>query len=174
MIFDEVQTGFCATGTKWFFENIDWTPDIVVFGKKSQVCGIMVKDGFDSIFEKPDVGRLCITLDGDLLDMVRCKHIIKAINELQLLKNVNERSKQFFSALISEPKIKNLRSSGVIIGFDLENKEKRDTFVDNLYKIGMICNSTGEKSVRLRPPLSVSKKEISLGIRLIKEALNEN
>jgi len=174
LIFDEVQTGFCATGHKWFFNKLSWVPDIVVFGKKSQVCGIMVKRGFDSIFENPEAGRLCITFDGDLTDMVRCKHIIKAITDLGLIENVNQRSEQFISALVNEPKIKNLRSAGVIIGFDLKNKEIRDTFVNNLYKIGMIVNSTGEKSVRLRPSLSVSSSEISLAIRLIKEALNEN
>jgi L-lysine 6-transaminase len=134
----------------------------------------MVKAGFDSIFEKPEAGRLCITFDGDLTDMVRCRHIIKAIKELGLMENVNQRSAQLLNGLSNLPQVENFRSAGVIIGFDLENREKRDTFVSNLYKIGMICNSAGEKSVRLRPSLSVSSNEISLGIRLIKEALNEN
>lgn len=174
LIFDEVQTGFCATGHKWFFDKLDWTPDIVVFGKKSQVCGIMVKAGFDSIFEKPEAGRLCITFDGDLTDMVRCKHIIMAIKDLDLIENVNQRSMQLYNGLADLPQIENFRSAGVIIGFDLENRKKRDTFVNDLYKIGMICNSAGERAIRLRPSLSVSSDEISLGIRLIKEALNED
>ena len=144
-----------------------------MFGKKSQVCGIIVKKGFDAIFDKPEAGRLCITFDGDLTDMVRCKHIIKAINELQLLENVKDRSRQFYEGLYSEPQIENLRASGVIICFELKNKEKRDIFVGNLHKLGMICNPTGDRSVRIRPPLSVSKEEISLGIRLIKGALKD-
>jgi L-lysine 6-transaminase len=173
LIFDEVQTGFCATGNKWFFEKLGWTPDIIVFGKKAQVCGIIVKEGFDAIFNKPECGRLCITFDGNLEDMVRCKHVMKAVDELQLLENVKERSAQFCEGLRSEPRLKNLRASGVIICFELQNKEKRDTFADRLYRIGMICNATGERSIRIRPPLSVSKDEISLGLRLIKEALND-
>ena len=51
LIFDEIQTGFCATGKTWFFEHIDIVPDIVIFGKKAQVCGIMVTEEFSSIFK---------------------------------------------------------------------------------------------------------------------------
>ena len=49
LIFDEIQTGFCATGKTWFFEHLDFYPDIVIFGKKAQVCGFMALEEFSSI-----------------------------------------------------------------------------------------------------------------------------
>ena len=55
-----------------------------------------------------------------------------------------------------------------------EYMNERDTFVRNLRNIGMICNPTGEKSVRMRPSLSVTQEDISVAISLIKEALHEN
>ena len=173
LIFDEIQTGFCATGNKWFFESLDWSPDIVVFGKKSQVCGIIVKEGFDAIFDNSESGRLCITFDGDLSDMVRCKYVIKAVDELKLLENVKERSRQFLDGLQSASRIQNLRAAGVIMCFELKDRSTRDAFVSSLYEKGMICNPTGNRSIRIRPPLSVSKEEISLGIQTIKDALKD-
>jgi L-lysine 6-transaminase len=174
LIFDEVQTGFCSTGTVWYFQKLQWEPDIVIFGKKSQVCGIFVKESFDQIFDKSQAGRMCITFDGDLVDMVRCSHIIETIEREELLSNVIEREAQLRMGLLDIRKIKNVRSSGVLFGFDLKDRDERDTFVRNLRNIGMICNPTGEKSVRMRPSLSVTQEDISVAISLIKEALHEN
>lgn len=39
LIFDEVQTGCGLTGTAWAYQQLDVAPDIVAFGKKTQVCG---------------------------------------------------------------------------------------------------------------------------------------
>ncbi|MCS6966171.1 MAG: aminotransferase class III-fold pyridoxal phosphate-dependent enzyme, partial [Candidatus Kapabacteria bacterium] len=48
LIFDEVQTGVGLTGTMWVHEQLDVTPDILVFGKKMQVCGVLVTECIDS------------------------------------------------------------------------------------------------------------------------------
>ena len=53
LIFDEIQTGFCATGNIWYFQHLPITPDIVVFGKKTQLSGIMVNKKFSKIFQNP-------------------------------------------------------------------------------------------------------------------------
>tara|TARA_A100000164_G_C21839299_1_gene739301 strand:- start:65 stop:1255 length:1191 start_codon:yes stop_codon:yes gene_type:complete len=171
LIFDEVQTGFCATGNVWFFQKLSWSPDIVVFGKKSQVSGFFVKEGFDQIFNSNEAGRLCITFDGDIIDMVRCKNIIRVINHDDLLSNVRNREQQIMSHILQIPGIINPRSAGLLIGFDLKDRKTRDTFVRDLSNIGMICNPTGEKSVRMRPSLSVTESEISHAMSLVREAI---
>ena len=43
---DEIQTGFCSTGEFWYSNKIGLNPDIVIFGKKSQICGIMVNEKY--------------------------------------------------------------------------------------------------------------------------------
>lgn len=48
LMFDEVQTGFGLTGKFWAYEYFV-KPDIIAFGKKAQVCGIMVSDRIDDI-----------------------------------------------------------------------------------------------------------------------------
>tara|TARA_R110001592_G_scaffold105399_3_gene296386 strand:- start:5003 stop:6157 length:1155 start_codon:yes stop_codon:yes gene_type:complete len=169
LIFDEVQTGFCSTGKVWYSEHLGIEPDIITFGKKSQVSGIMVKSSHSKVFEIPK--RLSVTFDGDLIDMVRCKYIIKAINKDNLLKNASQRGKILFDSLKKIKNIKNVRSIGLLLAFDFDNTLKRDRFVKKLYNRGMICNPTGDRSIRLRPNLSVKKQEVEKALNIIRSSV---
>ena len=168
LIFDEVQTGFGASGKVWYCDHIGVDPDIITFGKKSQVSGIMVKDTHSKVFEVPK--RLSVTFDGDLVDMIRCKYIIRAIENDNLLDNVNKMGKYFANKLAQFDQIKNIRQTGLLIAFDFEDKSERDTFYKNLYKNGMICNPTRDKSIRLRPNLNVTKQEINDALNKISKS----
>ena len=48
-IVDEVQSGVGLTGKMWAYQHFDFEPDILAFGKKTQVCGIMVSDRVDEV-----------------------------------------------------------------------------------------------------------------------------
>ena len=92
--------------------------------------------------------------------MIRCKHIIKAYKEYNILDNVNKMSKLLFSNLSEMPEILNLRNCGLIFGFDLRDSDFRDKIVQELYLNGLICNKTGVTSIRLRPSLSITEQDI--------------
>lgn len=173
LIFDEIQIGFGATGTLWFFENLDIIPDIVLFGKKTQVSGLMAVEKFSGIFDHENIPRLEVTWNSDTLDMIRSKYIVRAFKDLNILDNVLARGKQLSASLSRLGEISGLRSRGLIVGFDLKDTDTRNRFMTTLYNKGMICNSTGERSIRLRPNLCVSSADIDKGCRLIKEALEE-
>src|SRR5690349_7520964 len=40
-VMDEVQTGCGLTGSAWAYQQLGVQPDVVAFGKKTQVCGVM-------------------------------------------------------------------------------------------------------------------------------------
>jgi len=167
LIFDEIQTGFGTTGKPWYFQHTDVVPDLVVFGKKSQVCGVMTTP--DISFDKS--GNLCCTFDGDILDMLRSVYVMKAYEELDLLNNADRQGKRIVSELKQIDGLYDVRGVGLLVAFDLISKESRDMFVDKLRNSGMICNPTGEKSVRLRPNLAVADQEVDLAIKTIRSVV---
>jgi len=169
LIFDEVQTGFGASGKVWYCDHLGIEPDIIAFGKKSQVSGIMVKNTHNKVFEVPK--RLSVTFDGDLLDMIRCKYIIKAIEKDNLLDNATTMGNLLADGLREMPQITNVRQIGLLLAFDFNRKIYRDSFVKKLYENGMICNPTGEMSVRLRPNLNITWGTIRDALSLIRRSL---
>ncbi len=170
LIFDEVQTGFVSSGTVWYSEQLNIEPDIIVYGKKSQVSGIMVKKSHSKVFENQK--RLSVTYDGDLVDMIRCKYIINTITNDQLKKNVNKQGKKLYKELKKISNIYNVRQSGLLIAFDFKTAEDRNTFCDTLFLNKMICNPTGTHSVRMRPNLAVTSAEINTALQIINSSLN--
>jgi L-lysine 6-transaminase len=173
LVFDEIQIGFGTTGKLWFFEHLDITPDIVLFGKKAQVSGFMCVEKVNGIFHNKEVNRLEVTWNSDTLDMIRCKYILEAMQEENFFSSISERSKQIVDNLSGVDGLENLRTLGLIIGFDLKDTKTRDEFMKILFERGMICNSTGERSIRLRPILCLTEEDANKGCDLIKEVLLE-
>lgn len=167
LIFDEVQTGFGGTGSMWYFEQTGITPDIVVFGKKVQVSGIMVQPKFGKIFDTPV--RLEVTWDGTLCDMVRGKYILRTYKSQDILNNVRVRSEELIEGLGRLP-IQNLRNAGLLIAFDLKDGRLRDAFFKALINERFLCNKTRERTIRLRPQLAVSKEEVEDALTRIDRA----
>ena len=81
LIFDEVQCGMGATGRNWCCEHFDVVPDLMAFGKKAQVCGVMAGPRIDEVkdnaFRLPS--RLNSTWGGNFTDMVRSTHYLRII-----------------------------------------------------------------------------------------------
>ena len=73
LIFDEVQTGCGMTGTAWAYQQLGVTPDVVAFGKKTQVCGVMAGGRVDEVADNVFAvsSRINSTWGGNLIDMVR-------------------------------------------------------------------------------------------------------
>lgn len=157
LIVDEIQTGMGVTGSMWYSEKIGLTPDILVFGKKAQVSGIVVKEKYAACILSP-VQKLEVTYDGDLIDAIRAIYVLKAYENDALLEKVQEKNILFRQLL--ETRVLNYRSSGLLIAFDFETKDIRDRFTSLCFQEGLICNGTGEKAVRMRPNLAISGSEI--------------
>jgi len=168
LIFDEIQTGFCVTGKKWYYENLDIVPDILIFGKKTQMSGIMVKKKFSKIFKKPI--RLEVTWDADVVDMVRSKYIIKILKRKKVLENVINMSNLFSEGLSDIKNIFNIRNAGLLFAFDLNTNIKQKMLSNYMFKLGMLCNPTGKYTIRLRPNLLVNQKEIFKALDIIEQS----
>ena len=80
-ILDEVQTGVGLTGTAWAYQQLGPEPDVVAFGKKTQVCGVMAGGRVDEVPDNvfPVSSRINSTWGGNLTDMVRSRRILEVI-----------------------------------------------------------------------------------------------
>jgi len=169
LIVDEVQTGMGVTGDYWYSDKINIEPDILVFGKKSQISGIAVNQKYSEAILSP-YRKLEVTFDGDLIDACRGEYVLRAIKKFSLLENVNKNSKILRNEL--GDKFLNYRSEGHLIAFDLKNSQKRDLFVTKAYENNLLVNPTSDRSIRLRPNLAFSDNELDDFIDRIKKSLN--
>ena len=176
-ILDEVQTGFYTTGKTWCFQHYDLEPDLVCFGKKSQQCGVFGGKRLDEIQNHcfNTSGRLGSTWGGNHIDMIRSSKIIDIIKEDNLELNATERGNQWSDEMkmIQSNKIKNIRNLGLIMSFDCESTEKRNQLLDILKKNKLLALGAGEKTIRMRPNLAVSKTDISNCVQKTIKGLEE-
>ena len=140
-------------------------PDILIFGKRAQLSGIMVKERFSKIFETPT--RLEVTWDGTIIDMIRCKYIIKAYKEYDILDNVKQSGDLLADGLRSVKDLKNVRNCGLIMAFDFENAETCNEYSEKMFDRGMLFNKTGDKTIRFRPSLALSNEELEKSLKII-------
>ena len=156
-IVDEIQTGFGVTGKMWYSDHIGLDPDVLVFGKKAQICGVVAKKKYSECMTTP-LRKLDVTFDGELIDAVRATYILLAYEQGNLLSQAQVNSKKISSIL--KDNVLNYRSLGHLIAFDFESAKKRDIFVKQCFERKLLCNKAGDRTVRLRPSLAISSEEI--------------
>jgi L-lysine 6-transaminase len=178
-IIDEIQTGLGMTG-KWWAHEYLIKPDMIAFGKKTQVCGFLstdrIDDVEDNVFHVP--GRLNSTWGGNIVDMVRSKKYIEIIHEDNLVENARVNGEYLLSRMhrLQEkyPKlISNARGKGLFCAMDLPDPEKRGKLREKAFDRNVVILGSGEKAIRFRPPLNITKEEIDEGISVIDKSLNE-
>lgn len=177
LIFDEVQTGFGMSGKMWAYEHYDVVPDVVSFGKKSQVCGIMAnKSKFDQVEKHVFVesSRINSTFGGNLVDMTRCKLILEIIEQEKLVNHAKEMGEYLLGAVSAlcernPTTFSNPRGLGLLVAFDLPNGQTRDELVSKAMDNKLLILGCGEKSIRFRPHLNVKKEELDQAISIIEK-----
>lgn len=179
LIFDEVQTGFGATGQWWAHQWFGVQPDIISFGKKTQACGIAAGrrlDEVDSVFKVPS--RINSTWGGNLVDMVRGTRIIEIIQEENLLAHSVKQGERLLRGLQEihrdYPEItSNPRGRGLFCALDLATPELRNAAVAKGHELGMMILSTGAKGLRFRPALNLTTEDLDLGVELLRKSVAE-
>jgi L-lysine 6-transaminase len=166
LVYDEVQTGFYGSGRTWMWQHKGVAPDIVAFGKKTQVCGIYagerVDEVPDNVFRRSS--RINSTWGGSLVDMVRCRHFIEIIEEERLADNVARMGERLLAGLRAlareHGQIANVRGTGSLIAFTLESTEARDAFLKRLRERRLLALGCGRTSIRFRLPFVLGAGEV--------------
>lgn len=172
LIFDEVQTGIGITGKMWAFEHFTAKPDIISFGKKTQVCGVLAnKEKFDEIPQNVfrESSRINSTFGGNFVDMLRFQLTLEVIEKENLVENariVGEYLLEGLQKLAADypQTFTNARGRGLMCAIDLPTGMMRDRLREILYDDGLILLACGDRSVRFRPHLNVTTNEIQIAL----------
>ena len=179
-IFDEVQTGIGITGKMWAHEHFSIKPDIISFGKKTQVCGMLagnkIYDLDNNVFKESS--RINSTFGGNLVDMYRFKLILEIIKKENLLNNATQMGKYLLKNINSLSEefpgyVTNPRGVGLFCAFDMTSTIERDKLINLLFKNKLLILGSGDKSIRFRPHLNVLKKDLDLAIDVIYNTLKK-
>jgi L-lysine 6-transaminase len=175
LIFDEVQCGMGVTGKMWCSQHFDVLPDLMSFGKKAQVCGIMAGPRLDEVKENAIrlPSRLNSTWGGNLTDMVRSTHYMHIIEEEFLVENAAKVGAYFLDQLRDlqryEPKISAVRGRGLLLAFDLPDSETRERFWKGLFDLGVLTLRSGDRSIRFRPALDMTAEVVDEAMGLMRQ-----
>ncbi len=180
LIFDEVQSGAGLTGKFWAHQNYDVKPDIISFGKKTQVCGILAGPRLDEVKDNvfKESSRINSTWGGNLIDMTRFKYTLEIIEKENLVENAFAMGAVLLNELEAIQKeypelISNVRGKGLMCAFDLPDGAQRDVFLAKMWENKVMILLCGDKSMRFRPHLNVNEDEIKQGCKIIRTILSE-
>jgi len=177
LVFDEVQTGFFGSGKPWLWQVHGVAPDIVAFGKKTQVCGIYSSKRIDevpqNVFHK--ASRINSTWGGSLVDMVRCRQFIEIIRGERLAENVARQGQALVEGLRRMARERgafgNVRGIGSLVAFTLESPAARDAMLKRMADRKVLALKSGPQAIRFRLPFVLTGREVEEALGRIEEAL---
>jgi len=178
-VMDEVQTGVGMTGTAWAYQQLGVQPDVVAFGKKAQVCGVMAGGRVDEI---PDhvfavSSRINSTWGGNLTDMVRARRILEIIEADRLIEHAAGMGAYLLGRLESlattHSVVTDVRGRGLMCAFTLPDAGLRDEIIRRLREDEhVLMLSSGATSLRVRPALTVNRDEIDRAVAALDRVLH--
>ncbi len=187
LILDEIQCGFGRNGTLWAFQQFDIIPDILLLGKAlggGMPLGAFIADKkiMDSLANNPVLGHIN-TFGGHPVCCAAGNAAMQVLIEENIIESVFEKEHLFITSLKS-PKIKSIRSKGLMIAVEFENFEKNKQIIDTLLQLSTTTNNPASPAIftdwflfapqclRIVPPLTITNAEILQSCDIINKTVN--
>ncbi|MBQ4051291.1 MAG: aspartate aminotransferase family protein [Oscillospiraceae bacterium] len=172
LIADEVQTGIGRTGKLLASQHFDILPDITTLAKGLggglPIGAFMVTDKLKDVMGASSHGT---TFGMNPIVCAGANVVLKKVANDKFLKEVIMKGEKIRACLSLCPEVEDITGLGLMIGIKLRTKKSADVVKACLAK-GLLVLTAKEK-VRLLPPLTISDKELSEGIRILWDVLNQ-
>lgn len=175
LIIDEIQTGIGRTGKPFAFQHFGIKPDLITVAKglgSGMPIGAAV--GKATLKEYFSPGSHGSTFGGNPVCTAAAEATMKIVFEKEFLEDVESKGRFLFDSLSSQlessEEVIEIRGLGLMAGIEL--KSAVQPILEEARKSGLLVLPAGEKVIRLLPPLTVTKEEISLSVALLKKSLS--
>jgi acetylornithine/succinyldiaminopimelate/putrescine aminotransferase len=171
-ILDEIQAGFGRTGTLWGFQQFDMIPDVLLLGKAlggSMPLGAFIaeKKMMQTLTDNPVLGHIT-TFGGHPLCCAAGMASMRVLLEEDWINQVHEKEK-LFKRLLVHPKIKAVRTCGLLIAVEFDSFETNKKIIDACIERGVLTDwfLFAPNCMRIAPPLIICEKEIEKACEVI-------
>jgi len=184
--FDEMQSGFGRTGKFFGYEHYEIEPDILCCGKgASSGPPLSIVLGPSEIMDLPNVGSMSSTHSANPLSCVAGLENMKALIEDGLIQKASELGEKFHDKLnllkLKYPKhLKYVFGKGLVAALVFMDDNNRpltklcDKISELAFQRGLLVVHTGRESIKLAPPLSISKGALFEGIEVLDECIGDS
>jgi len=177
LIFDEIQSGFGRSGKMFAFEHYHVVPDVLLLAKG--IGGGMPIGAFISSLEimsvlshTPILGHMT-TFGGHPVCCAAGLATLRTLVDNHIVDEVEEKG-QLFKKLLQHPAIKEIRGKGLMLAVEFENFEINKKIIDACILDGILSDwfLHCSNSMRIAPPLIITKEEIEEACAIILKNIN--
>lgn len=171
LILDEIQSGYGRSGKFFAHQYAKIKPDLITvakgIGNGFPLSGVLIHPKFN-----PTYGMLGTTFGGNHLACAAALAVLEVMEEESLVDNSKNMGEYLMNQLKDLPQIKEVRGRGLMIGLEFDTPIK-DLRKKLLHEKKVFTGISGEKVLRLLPPLSITKNEADLFVKSLRETITE-
>jgi acetylornithine aminotransferase len=172
LILDEIQSGYGRSGKFFAHQYADIRPDIITvakgMGNGFPIAGVLISPTFTASY-----GMLGTTFGGNHLACAAAIAVLDVIEEEKLIQNAAEVGEYLMKAVVGLKGLKEIRGMGLIVGLEFEFPVA-DIRKKLLFEEGIFTGYSGKNTIRLLPPLCITKNEVDRLINSLKVVLENN
>jgi len=175
-IADEIQSGLGRCGTTFCCEHEGVVPDVYILGKAlgggiMPISAVVSSRDILSVFKPGDHGS---TFGGNPLACAIARKVVEILKTGKYQANARQMGEYLFGRLrtLNSDKIKEIRGRGLWVGIEFHPQAgKARDYCERLMHEGMLCKDTHEQTLRLAPPLCITKDEIDWAFERLERVL---
>ncbi|MBR3246909.1 MAG: acetylornithine transaminase [Clostridiales bacterium] len=176
LIFDEVQTGVGRTGKMFCYQNYGVTPDIMTLAKGLgggvPIGAMLTTDAVATGMRPGDHGS---TFGGNPLACAAGNAVMETMEDEGIIDNVRDVSDDLFEKLNKLRSkyncIRSVRGKGLLIGIEFDDTITAQGMREQLFSMGILVSAIGKSTIRLAPPLIITKAQAGQFIKALDKIL---
>lgn len=169
LVFDEIQCGMGRTGQMWAWQHVQVKPDVMTVAKGLAgglpMGACITAPDYADVLEPGDHGS---TFAGGPVTAAAANAVLDVVDDAALLVEVTDNGETLAEGLRNLGR-DGVRGRGLMLAFELPHAP--DVARKLLLEQRLVVNATGPTTIRLLPPLTVSREEVKEALERLRAAL---